>query len=106
MANSYPKTFDEAVATGLLLLDDAAKAELSRVRYVDPHTKYRTDFISAIGEALGISDGSNNDLQVDVLAKRSEELHFLEVDGDRATQAGALRLVLREIARACGADAE
>lgn len=99
MVTSYPKTIEEAVPYGLLLLDDSARVELSRTGYVDPHTKYGADFISIIGVGLGISDGSNRELLVDVLAKHSDELHFLEIEEGHATQDGALRLVLSAMAR-------
>ncbi len=94
MPNLLPSNLVEAVAFGLNLLDDDSKRELALVGYVDPHTKYSTDFIQVLGKGLGIFDSSNHALFLDVAVNHSEDLHFLELGPEGESQEGTIRIVL------------
>jgi len=94
---AFPKTFSDAVAVGLSQLTTDGRTELARVGFVDPHTKYKTDFEQTISEALGLHEGVNRDLLLDVASNHAEELHFLETDGQLAEPSAVLRLVLAEM---------
>jgi len=99
MDRLLPGTFDSAVDFGLGLLDEQSRAELAEIGYVDPHTKYRVDYIALIGSSLGIWDESNTVLLESLAASQSESLHFFDFDGEKATPDGAVRIILKEMAR-------
>lgn len=99
MDGFLPSTFDSAVDFGLRLLDEQSRAELARIGYVDPHTKYRVDYIALIGGELGIWDGSNSALLENLAISQLESLHFFELDEAKATSDGAIRIILKEMAR-------
>lgn len=94
-----PNTLGEAVAIGLSSLTGDARKELAEVRFVDPHTKHRTDFEKIVAEALGLNDGSNPELLVDVAINHADKLNFLEADGQAAQPRAVLRIVLAEMAK-------
>ncbi|CAN7588571.1 hypothetical protein LJR028_004201 [Rhizobacter sp. LjRoot28] len=95
-----PKTFNAAVAAGLAVLTSDARKELAEVGFVDPHTKYRIDFEKVVANALGLNDGSNQELLIDVARNHADALNFLESDEHRAEPQAVLRIVLAEMARA------
>jgi len=95
-----PKTLSDAVAIGLCSLTPEGLKELAEIAFVDPHTRYRTDFEKIVAGALGLNDGSNLDLQIDVAENHAGELHFHETDGRLAEPKAVLRLVLAEMAKA------
>jgi len=41
------------------------------IQYVDPHTKYQTEFVAVVGEELGIFNRSNQALLEDVVKMMS-----------------------------------
>lgn len=92
-----PKTLNAAVVAGLMSLTSDARAELAKVGFVDPHTKYRYDFEFVVNEALGLNDGINQDLLIDVALNHADALNFLESDGYRAEPGAVLRIVLAEM---------
>ena len=94
MPKLLPPNLSEAVTFGLDLLDDSSKRELALVGYVDPHTKYSTDFIRVIGKGLGIFDSSNQSLILDLAENHNEGLHFLELGPEGASREGTVRMVL------------
>lgn len=98
--NELPKTLDAAVAFALTNLSSDAREELANAGFVDPHTKYRTDFEKLVTEALCLGDGLNEPLLVDVAKNHGEKLHFLESDGQRAEPRAVLRVVLAEMVKA------
>jgi hypothetical protein len=96
---TLPKTLNDAVAVGLSKLTDDGRREMAEVGFIDPHTKYRTDFEQIITEALGLHDGSNRDLLIHVASNHAGELHFLETDGQTAEPRAVLRVVLAEMVK-------
>ena len=88
---------NQAVATALSLLNDESKRELSLLSYVDPHTKYRTEFISLVGSGLGLFDGSNQPLLEDIVRNHAEKLHFLDLGPEGVSAQAAIRIVLAEM---------
>lgn len=95
-----PKTLNDAVAAGLVNLTNDARMELAEVGFIDPHTKYRTDFEKVVADALGLNDGSNQELLIDVALNHADALNFLESDGHKAEPRAVLRIVLAEMVRA------
>lgn len=93
MVSQPPSTLKQAVAAGLALLDDDSKRELALLTHVDPHTKYRADFIALVGEELGIFNRSNQLLLEDVAKDHVDQLHFLELIPDMLAQA-TVRIIL------------
>jgi hypothetical protein len=104
--SAFPKTFADAVAVGLRSLSDLATKELASVGFVDPHTKYRTDFEEIVSRALGLNDESNPELLRDVATNHPHLLHFLEASAQVAEPRAVLRVVLAEMARVAVANSK
>jgi hypothetical protein len=96
---NLPKTFDEAVEVALNMLDASERSELSKIEMVNPHARYRTDFIQLVGNRLGLLDGSNVDLLKHIAVNQASSLHFLEIEGGVVEPMAAVRVVLAEMAR-------
>ncbi|MBK4738026.1 hypothetical protein [Noviherbaspirillum pedocola] len=99
MNNITPNTLGEAIIFGLKLLDDDSKRELAKIGWVNPHTKYETDFIGIVGAALGILDKTNQSLLQDIATNHADCLHFLDTDGSLVEPDAAIRVVLSEMSK-------
>jgi hypothetical protein len=95
-----PNTLEEAVIFGLNLLNDHSKRELAKIGWVDPHTKYETDFIGIVGAGLGILDKTNQQLLRDIAVNHADSLHFLETEGSIVEPDAAIRVVLSAMSKA------
>jgi hypothetical protein len=96
---TLPKTFAEAVAIGLQALSPDQQDELREIAFVDPHTRYRTDFEKVVGVALGLAGGENFELRIDVAENHADDLHFLDTSGRLAEPQAVLRVVLAAMVR-------
>lgn len=94
MTSTLPTNLNQAVTTSLALLNDESKRKLAMIGYVDPHTKYQTEFIAVVGEELGIFDGSNQALLEDVAENYVDRLHFLELADPEALGQATTRIIL------------
>jgi hypothetical protein len=99
MTSTLPTNLNQAVATGLGLLNDESKRELATIGYVDPHTQYQTKFIAFVGEELGIFDRSNQALLEDVAENYVDRLHFLELADPETLGQATVRIVLAAMAK-------
>ncbi|WP_269507036.1 hypothetical protein [Burkholderia sp. IMCC1007] len=99
MNRKLPGNLEAAAKSGLELLDEKGRREVSIIAVFNPHMRYETDFMAVIGKGLGIVDRKNIDLLRDIEKNHSDQLHFLELqDGGIDTEA-AMRIVMAAISR-------
>lgn len=99
MTSTLPTNLNQAVETGLALFNDESKRELAIMGYVDPLTKYQTEFIAIVGKELGIFDRSNQALLEDVAKNYVDRLHFLEQADLESLGQATVRIVLAAMAK-------